>query len=120
MKVSEIITFIKAGYNPAEIAAMENPAETAALLNEGVKKEDIPSFLSLLAEPEEKEKEKEKTQDVTPQPEKEKETDDDPTDYKEMYQNLLKETQQKKTRENMADDMPNNQKTIEEIVRSFM
>lgn len=118
MKVSEIITFIKAGYNPAEIAAMENPAETAALLNEGVNKEDIPSFLSLLAEPEEKEKEK--TQDVPPQPEKEKETDDDSTDYKELYQNLLKETQQKKTRENMADDMPNNQKTIEEIVRSFM
>lgn len=118
MKVSEIITFVKAGYNPAEIAAMENPAETAALLNEGVKKEDIPSFLSLLAEPEEKEKEI--TQDVTPQPGKEKETDDDPTDYKELYQNLLKETQQKKTRENMADDMPSNQKTIEEIVRSFM
>lgn len=116
MKISDIITFIKAGYSPAEITALESPSDVATLLSEGVKKEDIPACLELLSATSE---ESEKTQDVKEEMEKEK-TSEDTTNYKVLYETLLKEKQQQNVRENMADDMQDNKKTIEDIVRSFM
>ena len=116
MKINDIITFVKAGYKPAEIVAMESPADVAALLSEGIKKDDVPAYLELLADsqaaiPEEKEQDAEKPE------EKEEE---DRTNYKEMYETLLKEKQQREVRKNMAGEMQDDKKTIEEIVRSFL
>ena len=116
MKINDIITFVKAGYKPAEIAAMESPADVAALLSEGIKKDDVPAYLELLADsqaamPEEKEQDGEKPE------EKEEE---DRTNYKEMYEALLKEKQQREVRKNMAGEMQDDKKTIEEIVKSFL
>ena len=114
MKISDIITFVKAGYSPAEIAAVENPADVTALLQEGIKKEDIPNYLQLMAE--KPEPDPEPAKDVRPA----KEAEEDPVDYKSMYETLLKEKQQANIRKNMAADVPSDEETIEEIVRSFM
>lgn len=115
MKISDIITFVKAGYTPAEIAAVQNPADVSALLQEGIKKEDIPQFLELLAEKTAPDPEPEQT--VGPE---EKQTEQDPIDYKTKYETLLKQQQQANIRANMAADVPSDEDTIKEIVRSFM
>lgn len=122
MKISELVTFIKAGYKPAEIAAMESPNDIYALLSEGIKKDDIPGCLELLSG-ETEPKEKEETQDIEQEEKQECEKEESPeerTDYKDLYQKLLKETQLKETRKNMADEMQDDKKRIEEIVKSFM
>lgn len=113
MKISEIVTFIKAGYSPAEITAIESPSDVLAILSEGVKKDDVPAFLELLAETK---KETQDVEEVKEEPEKEA----DMTNYKVLYENLLKETQKQNTRENMADDMPNVDEILGEIARTFM
>ena len=115
MKISDIITFVKAGYSPAEIAAVQNPADVSALLQEGIKKEDIPQFLELLAEKTAPDPEPEQT--VGPE---EKHPEQDPIDYKSKYETLLKQQQQANIRANMAADVPSDEDTIKEIVRSFM
>ena len=115
MKISDIITFVKAGYSPAEIAAVQNPADVSALLQEGIKKEDIPQFLELLAEKPAPDPEPEA--EVRPE---EKQTEQDPIDYKSKYETLLKQQQQANIRANMAADVPSDEDTIKEIVRSFM
>lgn len=116
MKISELITFIKAGYSPAEIADIKSPGDVAALLSEGVKKDDVPNFLELLADSQAIESEAQAQPDVQPE---EKETEDH-TDYKAMYQSLLKEKQQQAVRENMAGDVQNFEEAFKEIARSFM
>ena len=115
MKISDIITFVKAGYSPAEIAAVQNPADVSALLQEGIKKEDIPQFLELLAEKPAPDPEPEA--EVRPE---EKQPEQDPIDYKSKYETLLKQQQQANIRANMAADVPSDEETIANIVRSFM
>lgn len=115
MKISDIITFVKAGYSPAEIAAVKNPADVSALLQEGIKKEDIPQYLDLMEEKPEADPEPPK--DVRPPKE---ESEQDPIDYKSKYETLLKQQQQANIRGNMAADVPSDEDTIKEIVRSFM
>lgn len=117
MKLSNIITFVKAGYTPAEIAGMDNADAVAALLNEGTKKEDIPAFLDLLkddpAPDPEPEPEKVKPSKEDPEPE-------DPTDYKEKYEALKKQMQQKEVRQNMKPEEQSSDEILAEIVKSFM
>lgn len=115
MKLSNIITFVKAGYSPAEIAGMDNADAVAALLNEGTKKEDIPAFLDLLKDDPAPDPEPEPVE--PPQEDTEK---DDPTDYKEKYEALKKQTQQKEARQNMKPDEKSSDEILADIVKSFM
>ena len=115
MKITEILTFVKAGYSPAEIAAVEKPADVCALLTEGIKKEDIPQYLDLMAEKPEADPEPQK--EVRPAQE---EPEQDPIDYKTKYETLLRQQQQANIRANMAADVPSDEETIANIVRSFM
>lgn len=115
MKITEILTFVKAGYSPAEIAAVEKPADVCALLTEGIKKEDIPQYLDLMAEKPEADPEPQK--EVRPAQE---EPEQDPIDYKTKYETLLRQQQQANIRQRIDADIPSNEETIKEIVRSFM
>lgn len=115
MKITNIITLVKAGYTPAEISALDRADDVLQMLNEGISKEDIPELLALSVD----------VPDSTPEPERVKPTEaekpvDDPVDYKMKYETLLKQTQKANTRGNIAEQMPDNTKTIEEMVRSFM
>ena len=115
MKLSNIINFVKAGYSPAEIAGMENADAVSALLQEGIKKEEIPAYLDLLKD--------DPTPDTAPEPVKPPQEDpekDDPIDYKEKYQTLLKQTQEKEARQNMKPEEKSSDEVIAEIVKSFM
>lgn len=117
MKLSNIINFVKAGYTPAEIAGMENADAVSQLLQEGIKKEDIPAYLDLLKDDPDPE---EKPKKDTFKPSKEDDPEDDPTDYKEKYQTLLKKTQKAASRENMKPDEKSSDEILADIVRSFM
>lgn len=116
MKLSNIINFVKAGYTPAEIAGMENADAVSQLLQEGIKKEEIPDYLALLKD------------DPSPDPEPEKdkikpsqdEPENDPTDYKEKYQTLLKKTQEEAARKNMKPEEKSSDEVLAEIVKQFM
>ena len=117
MKLSNIITFVKAGYTPAEIAGIDNADAVAALLNEGTKKEDIPAFLDLLKD--------DPDPDPEPGPEKGKPSKEDPepedpTDYKEKYEALKKQMQQKEVRQNMKPEEKSSDEILADIVKSFM
>lgn len=116
MKLSNIINFVKAGYTPAEIAGLDNADAVSQLLQEGIKKEEIPAYLELLKD------------DPAPDPEPEKETikpsdeapDNDPTDYKEKYQTLLKQTQDAAARQNMKPAEKSSDEVLADIVKAFM
>lgn len=116
MKLSNIINFVKAGYTPAEIAGMENADAVSQLLAEGIKKEDVPAYLDLLKDDPEPVKEPEK--DTVRPPEEE--PDADPTDYKEKYQTLLKQTQEAAVRQNMKPEEKSSDEILADIVKSFM
>lgn len=117
MKLSNIITFVKAGYSPAEIAGIENAEAVTSLLNEGIKKEEIPQFLALL-------KDDLPAPDPAPaddiKPSGGSDPEDDPTDYKVKYENLLKQTQAAAARENMKPAEKDSDEIIADIVKSFM
>lgn len=116
MKLSNIINFVKAGYTPAEIAGMENADAVSQLLQEGIKKEDVPAYLELLKDDPEPAKEPEKDT-VKPSGEA---PDPDPTDYKEKYQTLLRQTQEAASRENMKPEEKSSDEILADIVKSFM
>ena len=116
MKISNIITLVKAGYTPAEISAMDRAEDVVQMLTEGISKEDIPALLELSVDVPELPPEPEPAK---PKEEKE-EPSVDPVDYKKKYEELLKQTQKANTRGNIADEMPNNDEVIKDIVRSFM
>lgn len=115
MKIGNIINFVKAGYTPAEIAGMENADAVAALLNEGIKKEDIPSYLELIGDDQAPE-EKPEPEEVGPEPTE----PEDPTDYKEKYNALLKQQQDAAARQNMKPEEKPAEEILAEIVKSFM
>lgn len=115
MKLSNIITFVKAGYSPAEIAGIENADAVTELLSEGIKKEDIPAYLELLGD--DSTPDPEPAKDVRPSPEPDK---DDSTDYKEKYQTLLKQTQEAAARKNMKPAEKDSDEILADIVKSFM
>ena len=121
MNLKNIITFVKAGYTPAEIAGIDNADAVAALLNEGTKKEDIPALLDLLKD--DSASEPAAVPEPSPEPvkpSKENPEPDDPTDYKEKYEALKKQMQQKEVRQNMKPEEPSSDEILAEIVKSFM
>lgn len=115
MKLGNIINFVKAGYTPAEIAGMENADAVNALLQEGIKKEDIPSYLELIGDEPEPE-EKPEPEEVGPEPTE----PEDPTDYKKKYNDLLKQTQEAAARQNMKPEEKSSDEVLADIVKSFM
>ena len=117
MKLSNIINFVKAGYTPTEIAGMENADAVSQLLQEGIKKEEIPAYLDLLKDDPEPPPETEK--DVF-RPSDNTDPEPDPTDYKEKYENLLKKTQEAAARENMKPEEKTSDEILADIVKSFM
>ena len=116
MKLSYIINFVKAGYTPAEIAGIKDAEAVSTLLQEGIKKEDIPAYLELLGD------------DPAPDPEpagvenkpSPEEPEQDPTDYKAKYNDLLKQTQEAAARQNMKPEEKSSDEVLADIVRSFM
>lgn len=52
MKIPQILALVKNGYTPNEIAGLTHIDETIELLNNGVKKEDIPDYLNLITDDE--------------------------------------------------------------------
>lgn len=117
MKLSNIINFVKAGYSPAEIAGMENADAVSQLLQEGIKKEEIPAYLDLLKDDPEPEEKPEKD---TFRPSKEDDPEDDPIDYKEKYTTLLKKTQEAAARANMKPEEKSSDEILADIVKQFM
>lgn len=117
MKLSNIINFVKAGYTPTEIAGMENADAVSQLLQEGIKKEDIPGYLDLLKDDPKSAPEPEKD-DFRPSGSTDPEPD--PTDYKEKYETLLKQTQEAAVRQNMKPEEKSSDEILADIVRSFM
>ena len=118
MKLSNIINFVKAGYTPAEIAGMENADAVSQLLQEGIKKEDVPAYLELLKEDDPAPEEKPEKDTVKPSSSADPE--DDPTDYKEKYNTLLKQTQEAAVRQNMKPEEKSSDEILADIVKSFM
>lgn len=115
MKLGNIINFVKAGYTPAEIAGMENADAVNALLQEGIKKEDIPSYLELIGD--------DPAPEETPEPEQvgpEPTEPEDTTDYKKKYNDLLKQTQEAAARQNMKPEEKSSDEVLADIVKSFM
>lgn len=115
MKLGNIINFVKAGYTPAEIAGIKDAEAVSALLNEGIKKEDIPQYLELIGDEPEPEGKPEPAE-VGPEPTE----PEDPTDYKEKYNALLKQTQEAAARQNMKPEEKSSDEVLADIVQSFM
>lgn len=117
MKLSNIINFVKAGYSPAEIAGLENADAVSQLLQEGIKKEEIPAYLDLLKEddPEPAQPEKDTVRPSSPA-----DPEQDTTDYKEKYNTLLKQTQEAAARENMKPEEKSSDEILADIVKAFM
>lgn len=118
MNIKSIVSFVKAGYTPGEIAKLEDPEKTLDLLNAGIKKEDVSEWLGLLDEP----KEQEEQQPDEPKEPEDKEEQQDETDYKKLYTDLLKKQQEQNVNKDMSGN--NKEKTndekLQDIVRKFM
>ena len=121
MNIKSIVSFVKAGYTPGEIAKLEDPEKTLDLLNAGIKKENVSEWLGLLDDPKEQEE-----QQSDEQEEKEEQNSDEPekdeTDYKKLYTDLLKKQQEQNVNKDMSGN--NKEKTndekLQDIVRKFM
>lgn len=117
MKISDIIKFVKAGYTPQEIKDIEDPANVIALLDGGIKKDDISGYMDLLTVSDhDPEPEPEPEQDPEPEPEK------DETDYKKLYTDLLKKQQEQNVNRDMSGNSKEktNDEKLQDIVRKFM
>lgn len=116
MKLSNIINFVKAGYTPAEIAGLENADAVSQLLQEGIKKDEIPAYLELLKD----DPQPEPVPDPEPLKPSSADPEDDPTDYKEKYNTLLKKTQEAAARANMKPEEKSSDEILADIVKAFM
>lgn len=106
MKITDILTLLKAGYTPTEIGNLERKEAVLQLIQGGASKDDIDELLSLAGE------------DPEPEPEPEPEPAPEPEeDYKAKYEELLKQTQLKNQRQPMA---PENKKTADEILAEIV
>lgn len=107
MKITDILTLVKAGYTPTEIGNLERKEDVLQLIQGGASKDDIDELLSLAGEdPEE------------PEPKQEPEKDPEPEDdYKAKYEELLKKTQLQNQRQPMA---PTDTKTADELVAEIV
>lgn len=93
MDIKNLVTLIKAGYKASEIKDMEHRDIVIDLLNNGVSKEDMNEYVDLALQ-----------QDAggDKNGRNEEETEEAGTDYKRLYEDLLKQTQDKNTREDIS------------------
>ena len=106
MKITDILTLVKAGYTPTEIGNLERKEDVLQLIQGGARKDDIDELLSLAGE------------DPKPEPEPEPEKDPEPEeDYKTKYEELLKKQQLQNQRQPMA---PTDTRTADEIVAEIV
>lgn len=113
MEVKNLIKLVNAGYSLTEIKNMTNRETVIELLDGGVNREDIPDYIEVLEE-------KEKDSSAKPEEEKKEEKKDE-TDYKEKYETLLKQTQEKERRKPMDEGKERTaEKILSEIAISLM
>lgn len=108
MKITDILTLVKAGYTPTEIGNLERKEDVLQLIQGGAQKDDIDELLSLAGEDPEPEPAPEPPKDPAPEPEE---------DYKAKYEELLKKTQLQNQRQPMA---PENKKTADELLAEIV
>ena len=106
MKITDILTLVKAGYTPTEIGNLERKEDVLQLIQGGARKDDIDELLSLAGE------------DPEPEPAPEPEPEPEPeNEYKTKYEELLKKQQLQNQRQPMA---PADTKTADEIVAEIV
>lgn len=108
MKITDILTLVKAGYTPTEIGNMERKEDVLQLIQGGARKDDIDELLSLAGE--------DPVEDPAPEPPKEPDPEPE-EDYKAKYEELLKQTQLKNQRQPMA---PPDTKTADELLAEIV
>ena len=122
MNIKSIVSFVKAGYTPGEIAKLEDPEKTLDLLNVGIKKEDVAEWLGLLDETREQEEQQPDEQEEKDEQNFADPKEQDGTDYKKLYTDLLKKQQEQNVNRDMSGN--NKEKTndekLQDIVRNFM
>ena len=113
MDIKMLVSFIKAGYKANEIR--EIPADSRQqyidLLESGISKDDIPTYFDLL-QSQENNPEGGKDQDPGSDPE------DDVKDYKQMYEELLKRSQQLEINHDNSSDFK--VETAVDILNEFL
>lgn len=111
MKITDILTLVKAGYTPPEIGNLERKEDVLQLIQGGAGKDDIDKLLSLAGDDTQAGHEE-------PEPKPEPEKDPEPEeDYKAKYEELLKKTQLQNQRQPMT---PENKKTADELVAEIV
>lgn len=110
MKITDILTLVKAGYTPTEIGNLERKEDVLQLIQGGARKDDIDELLSLAGE------------DPDPEPEPEPEKDPEPEeDYKAKYEELLKKQQLQNQRQPVPQpDKKTADEILAEIVSEYM
>lgn len=108
MKITDILTLVKAGYTPTEIGNLERKEDVLQLIQGGAGKDDIDELLSLAGDDPQAGHEPEPAPEPDPEPEE---------DYKAKYEELLKKTQLQNQRQPMA---PTDTKTADEIVAEIV
>ena len=107
MKITDILTLVKAGYTPTEIGNLDRKEDVLQLIQGGARKDDIDELLSLAGEDPVEE----------PEPEPEKPAPEQEEDYKAKYEELLRKQQLQNQRQPMA---PANNKTADEILAEIV
>lgn len=108
MDIKNLVTLIKAGYKAHEIKEMEHRDIVIDLLNNGIEKDDIPEYVDLALQQD----------DNIERGEDNGREEGNEESYKERYENLLKETQQKRTREDISGK--DKEKTAYDILTEFL
>jgi len=108
MKITDILTLVKAGYTPTEIGNMERKEDVLQLIQGGAVKDDIEELLALAGEDPEP---------AQPDPEPEKKDPEPEEDYKQKYEELLKKQQLLNQRQPMGQQ---NKKTADEILSEIV
>ena len=108
MNIADIIALAKQGYKPSDIKELLE-------LSKSSETESNPSNQEKDPDPEEPK------QDPDPDPEEEEHEEDPEPDYKQMYEDLKKETQKKNVRTNSQNEEPkSNEEKMAEIMRSLL
>ena len=106
MKITDILTLVKAGYTPTEIGNMERRSDVLQLIQGGAQKDDIDELLQLAGE------------DPVPEPDPEPEPEPEPeNEYKAKYEELLKKQQLLNQRQPVPQP---DKKTADEILAEIV
>ena len=118
MDIKGLIKLNNAGYSLAEIKEMKNRDTVIELLDNGITRGDIPYYIEALEEAEKTEEpEKPEKPEEPEEPEETEKTEKaEEETYKEKYEKLLREKQEKERRKPIDD---NNVKTAEDVLKEL-